>query len=61
VTEILASGTHDPGAIAIVCERIRRAGQKPVPLDVRLGAHVRDRDVIPHSLEGYDEKSKRRH
>jgi transposase len=60
VTEILASGTHDPGAIAIVCERVRRAGQKPVPLDVQLGAHVRDRDVIPHSLEGYDEKSKRR-
>ena len=60
VTEVLARGTHDPGAVAIVCERLRRAAQKPVPLDVPLGTHVRDRDVIPHSLEGYDEKSKRR-
>lgn len=60
VTEVLSRGAHDPGAVAIVCERLRRAAQRPVPLDVSLGGHVKDRDVIPHSLEGYDEKSKRR-
>lgn len=60
VEEVLARGTHDPGAIEVVCDRLRRAEARPVPLDVQLGSHVRDRDVIPHSLEGYDEKSKRR-
>lgn len=60
VNEVLSRGAHDPGAVAIVCERLRRAAQKPVPLDVSLADHVKDRDVIPHSLEGYDEKSKRR-
>ena len=60
VTEVLARGTHDPGAVALICERLRRQSDKPVPLDVLLGSHVNDRDVIPHSLEGYDEKSKRR-
>lgn len=60
VNEVLARGTHDPGAVAVVCEQLRRASERPVPLDVQLGSHVRDRDVIPHALEGYDEKSKRR-
>lgn len=60
VAEVLARGTHDPGAVAIVCEQLRRKNDKPVPLDTPLGSHVRDRDVIPHSLETYDEKSKRR-
>jgi hypothetical protein len=52
--------THDVGAVAVVCEQLRRKANKPVPLDVVLGSHVPDRDVIPHSLEGYDGKSKRR-
>jgi hypothetical protein len=34
--------------------------QAPVPIDVRLADHVRDRDVIPHALETYDEKPRRR-
>lgn len=61
VTEVVARGTHDPSAVAIVCEQLRRKAQKPVPLDVQLGQHVPDRDVIPHSLEAYDVRSKRRH
>jgi len=61
VTEVIARGTHDPGAVAIICEQLRRKAQKPVPIDVRFGSHVPDRDVIPHSLENYDAKSKRRH
>jgi transposase len=60
VTDVLGRSTHDPGAVAIVCERLRRKADRPVPLDVRLGSHIPDRDVIPHSLEGYDEKSRRR-
>jgi transposase len=61
VSEVLARGTHDPGAVAVICDQLRRKDDKPVPLDTPLGSHVRDRDVIPHSLESYDEKSKRRH
>lgn len=60
VTEVLARGTHDPGAVGLICERLRRAADKPVPLDVQLRPDLADRDVIPHPLEGYDEKSKRR-
>jgi hypothetical protein len=60
VTEVIARGTNDVGAIAVVCEQLRRKANKPVPLDVELGSHVPDRDVIPHALEGYDGKSKRR-
>lgn len=60
VAEVLTRGTHDPGAITLICESLRRDAQKPVPLDVQLRAGLADRDVIPHALEGYDEKSKRR-
>ncbi|MEQ1582438.1 MAG: hypothetical protein ABL964_17780, partial [Steroidobacteraceae bacterium] len=60
VTAVIARGTHDVGAVAVVCEQLRRKANKPVPLDVVLGSHVPDRDVIPHSLEGYDGKPKRR-
>jgi transposase len=60
VNEVLARGTHDPGAVAVICEQLRRKAQRPVPLDVKLGAHVPDKDVIPHSLETYDAKRKRR-
>jgi hypothetical protein len=60
VTAVLTRGTHDVGAVAVVCEQLRRKANKPVPLDVALGSHVPDRDVIPHALEGYDGKPKRR-
>jgi transposase len=52
--EAIARGTHDPGALAVLCEERRRAANSPVPIDVDLGAHVLDRDVIPHDLETYD-------
>jgi transposase len=55
VTDMLARGTHDPGAMAILCEqRRRKRGDRP-PLIVALGDHVRERDVVPHDLGGYDE------
>jgi hypothetical protein len=57
--EAIARGTHDPGALAVLCEERRRAADSPVPIDIDLGAHVHDRDVIPHDLETYD--AQRRH
>lgn len=59
VTEVLASGAHDPGALAHVCEQHRRARNLPVPVAVELGAHVPDREVIPHDLESYDAHGRR--
>jgi transposase len=56
IVEVLARGMHDPGALAALCEQRRRAVAAPLPLDVRLAAHVRDRDVVPHDLETYDAK-----
>jgi transposase len=56
VTQALAQGTSDYGALAMLCEQSRRAQHRPVPLDIALGPAVPDRDVIPHSLENYDAK-----
>jgi transposase len=56
VAETIARGTHDPGEIGVLCEKHRRAGQSPVPIDVPIGDHIPDRDVIPHDLGGYDAK-----
>jgi transposase len=52
--EAIARGTHDPGALAVLCEERRRAADGAVPIEIDLGAHVPDRDVIPHDLETYD-------
>lgn len=54
VAEVITRGTWDIGAIAHVCEQHRIAAARPVPVPVNLGAHVPDRDVIPHPLESYD-------
>ena len=54
IADTIARGTHDPGEIGVLCETHRRAAAAPVPVDVRLGEHVPDRDVIPHDLGGYD-------
>jgi len=56
---VLARGAHDVGALAQVCEQRRRAQGRAVPVDVALGKHVPDRDVIPHDLETYDAKKRR--
>jgi transposase len=55
VAEMLERGTHDPGAMAILCEqRRRRRGDRP-PRILAFGDHVQERDVVPHDLGGYDE------
>jgi len=54
VAEMAERGTHDPGAMAILCEQHRHKNQQTTPRIVRFGEHVREREVIPHDLGGYD-------
>lgn len=55
IADMRKRDTHDPGAMAILCEqRRRRRGDKP-PVILAIGDHVLERDVIPHDLGGYDE------
>jgi len=54
VTDVLACGLHDPGALALRCEQARRAAGAPMPVTLELGAHVPDCEVIPHDLGTYD-------
>jgi transposase len=56
VAETVERGTHDPGEVGVLCEKHRRAGEQPVPIDIPLSDGVPDRDVIPHDLGGYDAK-----
>ncbi len=53
--EMIARGTHDPGAMAILCEQRRKREGRAPPLVVSFGQHVREREVIPHDLGGYDD------
>jgi len=53
VDALLEKGSHDVGALAILCEQRRKKPRRVLPLE--LGAHVVDRDVIPHDLGGYDD------
>jgi transposase len=54
VAEVLACGLHDPGALALRCEQVRRAAGAPMPVALEFGAHVPDSNVIPHDLSQYD-------
>jgi sirohydrochlorin ferrochelatase len=54
VAEMIERGTHDTGALAILCEQHRRQANA-APLVLHFGDHVRERDVIPHDLGGYDD------
>jgi hypothetical protein len=51
--ELLDRGSHDLGALAMLCEKRRKRPRRLLPLD--LAPHVVDRDVIPHDLGGYDD------
>jgi len=55
VADMLERGVHDRGAMAILCEQRRKRQHGPAPNLIQLGAHVVERDVIPHDLGGYDE------
>jgi hypothetical protein len=56
VSAMVARGTHDPGALALLCEQERLKGTRPVPIELALGAHVPDEIVVPHDLASYDEE-----
>lgn len=51
--DLLERGSHDLGALAILCDQKLRPARTVLPLI--LGDHVPDRDVIPHDLGGYDD------
>lgn len=53
VDALLDKGGHDVGALAILCEQRRTKPRRLLPIE--FGAHVIDRDVIPHDLGGYDD------
>lgn len=55
VAHALERGLHDPGALAALCEQARIAQHRPMPVPLEFADHVRDRDVRPHDLGGYDE------
>jgi hypothetical protein len=55
VSELVARGLRDTGALAVACDRMRRERRRPLPIEVALSAHVEDRDVIPHDLGTYDD------
>jgi hypothetical protein len=55
VAELVRRGLRDTSALAVACDRLRREHGRPVPVDIALPAHVEDRDVVPHDLEGYDD------
>lgn len=59
VLEAVERGTHDPSALAVLCEQRRRRHELPPPTSVPLGEHINDRDVVPHDLETYDAKRRR--
>jgi hypothetical protein len=50
---LLERGSHDLGALAILCDQVQRPERPALPLV--LGDHVPDRDVVPHDLGGYDD------
>lgn len=54
VAQALEKGLHDPGALATLCEQARIAQNRPMPVSLEFADHVRDRDVLPHDLGGYD-------
>ena len=58
VAEMISRGTHDIGALAILCEQMRRGASDTRPVLLDLAPHVVERDVIPHDLGGYDDRSR---
>jgi hypothetical protein len=55
LSEMLRRGTHDPGALALLCEQRRRPRQGPVALPFDFAPHVVERDVMAHDLGDYDD------
>ena len=55
VADAVARGLRDPAALETLCQRHRSGAERATKLTPRFGAHVVDRDVLPHDLGSYDE------
>jgi transposase len=55
VSEAVARGFADLGALEVICDRLRQKNRQPVPIDLELPAHLDDPEVIPHDLGTYDD------
>ena len=55
VDDMLARGTHDIGALAVLCEQRRRRGRGPAATVIAFADHVIEGNVVPHDLGGYDD------
>jgi transposase len=56
VRTMVARGTHDIGALTLLCEQERQRANRPVPSGMKLGEHV-DQHIVPtHDLASYDRK-----
>ncbi len=53
VAELLDTGSHDYGRLAMLCEQRRTRPRRVLPLE--FAPHVVERDVIPHDLGAYDD------
>jgi hypothetical protein len=56
VRAMVARGTHDIGALTLLCEQERQRANRPVPTAMKLGEHVDERIVPTHDLASYDRK-----
>jgi hypothetical protein len=56
VRTMVARGTHDIGALTLLCEQERQRAHRPVPAVLKLGGHVDERIVPTHDLSSYDRK-----
>ncbi len=56
IVRALQSGAPAVGSIAYLLDQERHRDRRPVPIDVEVSAHVRDKDVIvvPHDMRTYD-------
>lgn len=54
VAAMVARGTRDIGALALLCEQERARQSRPLPPTLKLAPHVDDRVVPTHDLASYD-------
>lgn len=54
VDAMVAHGTHDPGALGLLCEQARRRRNLPVPLPLVMPARAIDVDVVSPDLSSFD-------
>jgi transposase len=60
VRQMCDHGTHDVGALSLLCEQVRRHANLPIPMALPLPPHVVDVDIASHDLESYDAPTRRR-